>query len=74
MKNISLYLITIFIVISSISADAKKECTTKAMDVNQAERKECEKKANKDEKKSCNKESMDKLVAAKKECQEGSKK
>jgi len=63
-----------FIAITSISADTKQECAKKAMDVNQAERKECEKKKTSDEQKACKKESMDKLVAAKNECAEAAKK
>ncbi len=74
MKNISILMMATFFAISTLSAESKQECTTKAMDLNQVERKECEKKKNNDEQKTCKKTSMDKLVAAKKTCADGEKK
>jgi hypothetical protein len=74
MKNISKIILVAFFAISSIAAETKQECTMKAMDTNQAERKECDKKKDNKEQNACKKASTEKLTAAKHACAEIGKK
>ena len=73
MKLTSIILMATLFTFASISAETQQECTKKAMDVNQEERKACDSKKG-DENKACKKEATDKLTAAKHSCAELNKK